>query len=213
MRPRFAGGTRGAWRACHRAIRTATACICREKPCRSRWSGARRAASAWKSRARGPTWMAVSSTSRGGFATYRGEEQQDVASDVTGLLHAWVRSHPDFVLGSNEAGMPLEGEVRGRRDLAARGGRRVPGPRRRRGVARADGRARCDRARRFRRELPSERREAAARWSAAGSGARGGRVLLAARSRVAKRTGKLGPLSCRACSRSGSARVPRGGML
>jgi Uma2 family endonuclease len=42
-----------------------------------------------------------------------GEEPQDVASDVTGLLHAWVKSHPDFVLGSNEAGMLLAGEVRG----------------------------------------------------------------------------------------------------
>jgi Uma2 family endonuclease len=42
-----------------------------------------------------------------------GEEQQDVATDVTGILRAWVRAHPDFVVGSNEAGMLLDGEVRG----------------------------------------------------------------------------------------------------
>jgi Uma2 family endonuclease len=63
-----------------------------------------------------------------------GEEQQDVASDVTALLHDWIRSHPDFVLGSNEAGMLLEGEVRGadaaiwrRADVGgSKGFRRVP---------------------------------------------------------------------------------------
>ena len=38
--------------------------------------------------------------------------QQDVASDVTAELHRWVREHPDFILGSNEAGMLLNGEVR-----------------------------------------------------------------------------------------------------
>jgi Uma2 family endonuclease len=41
-----------------------------------------------------------------------GEEQQDVATDVTGTLHEWVRVHPDYVVGSNEAGMLLDGEVR-----------------------------------------------------------------------------------------------------
>ncbi len=41
-----------------------------------------------------------------------GEEQQDVATDVTGILRDWVRGHASFVVGSNEAGMLLEGEVR-----------------------------------------------------------------------------------------------------
>jgi Uma2 family endonuclease len=42
-----------------------------------------------------------------------GGVQQDVASDITGVLLAWVHAHPDFVLGSNEAGMLLGGDVRG----------------------------------------------------------------------------------------------------
>jgi Uma2 family endonuclease len=41
-----------------------------------------------------------------------GGEQQEVASDVTVVLHAWVRDHPELVVGSNEAGMILGGEVR-----------------------------------------------------------------------------------------------------
>jgi Uma2 family endonuclease len=42
-----------------------------------------------------------------------GGVQQDVASDLTALLVAWVRSHPELVVGSNEAGMVLGGEARG----------------------------------------------------------------------------------------------------
>jgi len=42
-----------------------------------------------------------------------GGMQQDVATDVTALLHAWVRSHPEFVVGSNEAGMIIGEDVRG----------------------------------------------------------------------------------------------------
>ncbi|MEJ7734739.1 MAG: Uma2 family endonuclease [Polyangiaceae bacterium] len=60
--------------------------------------------------------------------------QQDVASDVTALLVAWARSHPELVVGSNEAGMLLGGEARGadaavwaRAEAAQpRGFRRVP---------------------------------------------------------------------------------------
>ena len=42
-----------------------------------------------------------------------GDDQQDVAVSVVALLHAWVRQHPSFVVGGNEAGMTLAGETRG----------------------------------------------------------------------------------------------------
>ena len=38
--------------------------------------------------------------------------QQDTASDVTYLLREWSERHPEFLVGSNEAGMLLAGEVR-----------------------------------------------------------------------------------------------------
>lgn len=38
--------------------------------------------------------------------------QQDTASDVTYVLRTWRESHPEFVVGSNEAGMLLGDEVR-----------------------------------------------------------------------------------------------------
>lgn len=41
-----------------------------------------------------------------------GDEQQDTATDVVITLGAWVRSRPDYVLGSNEAGMRLGGATR-----------------------------------------------------------------------------------------------------
>jgi Uma2 family endonuclease len=41
-----------------------------------------------------------------------GDVQQPVCTDVTTELGNWVRTHPDFVVGSNEAGMLLGGEVR-----------------------------------------------------------------------------------------------------
>lgn len=41
-----------------------------------------------------------------------GELQQDTATDVTITLGAWVRAHPDYLLGTNEAGMRLAGETR-----------------------------------------------------------------------------------------------------
>jgi len=41
-----------------------------------------------------------------------GDDQQDVASSVTGLLEGWASEHSGFVVGSNEAGMMLGGEVR-----------------------------------------------------------------------------------------------------
>lgn len=64
-----------------------------------------------------------------------GDRQQDTVADVVITLGAWVRSHPDFVLATNEAGMRLQGATRAadaaiwrRSDLGAyRGGlRRVP---------------------------------------------------------------------------------------
>jgi Uma2 family endonuclease len=41
-----------------------------------------------------------------------GDVQQPVCTDVTTELGNWVRAHPEFVVGSNEAGMLLGGEVR-----------------------------------------------------------------------------------------------------
>jgi Uma2 family endonuclease len=41
-----------------------------------------------------------------------GDSQQDTVTDVVITLGAWVRSHPDFVLGANEAGMRLAGATR-----------------------------------------------------------------------------------------------------
>ena len=38
--------------------------------------------------------------------------QQDVVADVVVTLGAWVRGHPEFVLGTNEAGMRLGGATR-----------------------------------------------------------------------------------------------------
>jgi Uma2 family endonuclease len=64
-----------------------------------------------------------------------GDLQQDVVTDVVITLGTWVRSHPEFVLGTNEAGMRLAGSTRAadaalwrRRDLAGYTGglRRVP---------------------------------------------------------------------------------------
>src|SRR3990172_4679521 len=41
-----------------------------------------------------------------------GGVQQQTCSDVTALLVAWARSHPGFLVGSNEAGMKLGSDVR-----------------------------------------------------------------------------------------------------
>ena len=42
-----------------------------------------------------------------------GEEQSAVASFVTTELTVWARKHPGFEVGSNEAGIHLDGDVRG----------------------------------------------------------------------------------------------------
>lgn len=64
-----------------------------------------------------------------------GDFQQDTMTDVVITLGAWVRRHPEFVLGTNEAGMRLGGATRAadaavwrRADLGAYEGgfRRVP---------------------------------------------------------------------------------------
>ena len=39
-------------------------------------------------------------------------DQQRTTADVLGVLSSWRRTHPSFVVGGNEAGMLLEGEVR-----------------------------------------------------------------------------------------------------
>jgi Uma2 family endonuclease len=41
-----------------------------------------------------------------------GDEQQDTVTDVVITLGTWVRAHRDFVLGTNEAGMRLNGATR-----------------------------------------------------------------------------------------------------
>ena len=41
-----------------------------------------------------------------------GDLQQDTTTDVVITLGAWVRNHPEFVLGTNEAGMRLGGATR-----------------------------------------------------------------------------------------------------
>lgn len=57
-----------------------------------------------------------------------GEVQQQTAADVITELNLWRRSHPEFVVGGNEAGMLLGGEVRAadaavwRRESRATGG-------------------------------------------------------------------------------------------
>jgi Uma2 family endonuclease len=64
-----------------------------------------------------------------------GDLQQDTTTDVVLALGSWAREHSDFVLGSNEAGMHLQGQTRAadvaiwrRADLGAYSGglRRVP---------------------------------------------------------------------------------------
>jgi len=69
------------------------------------------------------------------FMPPRGDFQQDTVTDVVITLGAWVRRHPDFVLGTNEAGMRLGDATRAadaaiwwRADLGAYDGRlrRVP---------------------------------------------------------------------------------------
>lgn len=64
-----------------------------------------------------------------------GDDQQDTTADLVGELVAWRRDHPGFVVGANEAGMALGGDVRAadaaiwRRDALAPnsgGFRRVP---------------------------------------------------------------------------------------
>lgn len=69
------------------------------------------------------------------FMPPTGDVQQDVAVDVVFMLRSWTSRHPGFVVGGNEAGMLLGGDVRGadaavwrRADLGAHTGgyRRVP---------------------------------------------------------------------------------------
>ncbi len=64
-----------------------------------------------------------------------GDDQQYTAADVVTTLTLWCRAHPGFVVGSNEAGMKLGGEVRAadaalwrETDLSGRSGglQRVP---------------------------------------------------------------------------------------
>lgn len=58
------------------------------------------------------------------------DEQQDTVADVVIALGSWVRRHPEFVLGTNEAGMRLAGATRAadaalwlRTDVGAQTGR------------------------------------------------------------------------------------------
>lgn len=38
--------------------------------------------------------------------------QQEVAADVVLILRSWSEQHPEFVVGGNEAGMKLGGDIR-----------------------------------------------------------------------------------------------------
>ena len=40
------------------------------------------------------------------------DNQQDVAMDVAFVLRSWSERHPEFIVGGNEAGMKLGGDVR-----------------------------------------------------------------------------------------------------
>ena len=67
------------------------------------------------------------------FMPPTGGYQQSTATDVTTELNLWRRQHPDFIVGSNEAGMLLGGEVRAadgavwrRSDLGADPSHRLP---------------------------------------------------------------------------------------
>jgi Uma2 family endonuclease len=67
--------------------------------------------------ARETTWPAVTGRLEfvGGRLEYMppcGEVQQRTAADVLTELNLWRRQHPEFVVGGNEAGMLLGGEVR-----------------------------------------------------------------------------------------------------
>lgn len=42
-----------------------------------------------------------------------GDEQQDVAASLVGVVEPWSLAHRDYIVGANEAGMILGGEVRG----------------------------------------------------------------------------------------------------
>ena len=42
-----------------------------------------------------------------------GDLQQDTVTDIVIALGSWVRAHPEFVVGTNEAGMLLRGNARG----------------------------------------------------------------------------------------------------
>jgi Uma2 family endonuclease len=64
------------------------------------------------------TWPAVEGRLEwvGGRLLYMppcGSRQSLTVADVVATLAPWVRAHPGFVLGTNEAGMALGGDVRG----------------------------------------------------------------------------------------------------
>jgi Uma2 family endonuclease len=64
-----------------------------------------------------PTWPKVEGRLEfvGGRLLYMppcGDNQQDVAMDVAFVLRSWTEAHPEFVVGGNEAGMKLGGDVR-----------------------------------------------------------------------------------------------------
>ena len=90
--------------------------------------------------ARAETWPAVAGKleyveGKLLFMPPSGDSQQDVVTDVVYVLRAWSAAHPEFVVGSNEAGMLLGEDVRAagcavwrRADLGEHTGgyRRVP---------------------------------------------------------------------------------------
>lgn len=47
------------------------------------------------------------------FMPPRADYQQDVSAEIVRLLGNWSVEHPEFIVAGNEAGMLLNGEVRG----------------------------------------------------------------------------------------------------
>lgn len=57
-----------------------------------------------------------------------GGDQQRTAADLVTVLGLWRRTHPDFIVGGNEAGMLLGGEVRAADAAVWRADQLEPGP-------------------------------------------------------------------------------------
>lgn len=80
------------------------------------------------------TWPAIDGRIEfvGGRLLYmppRADYQQDVAMDVAYVLRSWSEQRPDFIVGGNEAGMKLGGDIRAADRVASSGGQPTNWPR------------------------------------------------------------------------------------